>query len=77
MDRAVAASAFVEAIAPNLNTTLAGARWDAACVLTAIADLVGDRLTDHLPACLPRGYALLFGRADLTPPPDSCRPWRL
>ncbi|MFE3875901.1 DUF2267 domain-containing protein [Kitasatospora sp. NPDC059146] len=67
LDRPVGAPAFVEAVAGNLNTTLAGARWDASCVLTALTDLAGEGLTAHLLACLPRGYALLFGRADLTP----------
>ncbi len=54
-------------MARNLNTTLATARWDASCVLTALADLVGEDLTARLLDYLPRGYALLFGRADLTP----------
>ncbi|MFJ9444969.1 DUF2267 domain-containing protein [Kitasatospora sp. NPDC101235] len=63
----VTAPAFVEAVARNLNTTLAAARWDTSCVLTALADLAGANLTARLLAYLPRGYALLFGRADLTP----------
>ncbi|GAB7188642.1 hypothetical protein ATKI12_8473 [Kitasatospora sp. Ki12] len=61
----VAAPAFVEAVAHVLNTSLSGARWDTSSVLAALADLAGDRLTDRLLADLPRGYALLFGRADL------------
>ncbi|MEE1783811.1 DUF2267 domain-containing protein [Streptomyces sp. SP17BM10] len=67
LDRPVTAPAFAEAVARTLHTTLAGARWDASCVLTALADLAGNQLTDRLLAYLPRGYALLFGRADLTP----------
>ncbi|MEU8516713.1 DUF2267 domain-containing protein [Kitasatospora sp. NPDC048722] len=63
----VTAPAFVEAVARNLNTTLEGARWDASSVLTALADLAGAQLTGRLLTYLPRGYALLFGRADLTP----------
>ncbi|MBD0692086.1 DUF2267 domain-containing protein [Streptomyces sp. CBMA123] len=67
LGRPATAPAFVEAVARNLNTTLATARWDASCVLTALADLVGDDLTARLLDYLPRGYALLFGRADLAP----------
>ncbi|MCC9307845.1 DUF2267 domain-containing protein [Kitasatospora sp. RB6PN24] len=59
----VAAPAFVEAVARTLDTSLTSARWDVSSVLTALAD---DHLTDRLLARLPRGYALLFGRADLT-----------
>ncbi|MFJ1707396.1 DUF2267 domain-containing protein [Kitasatospora sp. NPDC088346] len=62
----VAAPAFVEAVARTLKTSLTAARWDASSVLAALTNLVGDRLTDRLLAHLPRGYALLFGRADLT-----------
>ncbi|MEV8100113.1 DUF2267 domain-containing protein [Kitasatospora sp. NPDC085879] len=62
----VAAPAFVEAVARALNTTLTGARWDTSSVLAALADLAGGRLTDSLLAGQPRGYALPFGRADLT-----------
>ncbi|WTG93545.1 DUF2267 domain-containing protein [Kitasatospora sp. NBC_01560] len=61
----VPAPAFVEAVARELDTTLAQARWDASAVLVALGGLVGDRLTDRLLTHLPRGYALLFGRADL------------
>ncbi|MFJ9461633.1 DUF2267 domain-containing protein [Kitasatospora sp. NPDC101447] len=61
----VAAPAFVEAVARALNTSLAGARWDASSVLVALADLAGRQFTDRLLNGLPRGYALLFGRADL------------
>ncbi|MGW4698349.1 DUF2267 domain-containing protein [Kitasatospora cineracea] len=51
------AFAFVESLAHALGTSLAAARWDASSVPAALT----DRLLDHLP----RGYALLFGRADL------------
>ena len=63
----VTAPAFVDAVARNLNTTLAGARWDASCVLATLTELAGEELTDRLLAYLPCGYALLFGRADPTP----------
>ncbi|MEU9079556.1 DUF2267 domain-containing protein [Kitasatospora sp. NPDC048538] len=61
----VAAPAFVEAAARALSTSLTSARWDVSSVLAALADLAGDPLTDRILADLPRGYALLFGRADL------------
>ncbi|MEU9047009.1 MULTISPECIES: DUF2267 domain-containing protein [unclassified Kitasatospora] len=66
LPRPVAAPAFVEAVARALNTSLTGARWDSSSVLAALSDLAGEHLTDRLLAGLPRGYALLFGRADLT-----------
>ncbi|MFJ6141140.1 DUF2267 domain-containing protein [Kitasatospora sp. NPDC092286] len=62
----VDAPAFVEAVARALNTSLNAARWDVSSVLAALTSLAGDHLTDRLLADLPRGYALLFGRADLT-----------
>lgn len=65
LPRPVAAPAFVEAVAHALNTSLTGARWDVSSVLAALDDLAGGHLTDRLLAGLPRGYALLFGRADL------------
>ncbi|MFJ9845319.1 DUF2267 domain-containing protein [Kitasatospora sp. NPDC101155] len=58
----VTAPAFVETLAHTLGTSLTAARWDASSVLTTLTD---DHLTDRLLAHLPRGYALLFGRADL------------
>ncbi|MER7848193.1 DUF2267 domain-containing protein [Kitasatospora sp. NPDC096077] len=61
------APAFVDTVARSLDTSRTGARWGASCVLTALADLAGPEATDRLLAQLPRGYALLFGRADLLP----------
>ncbi|MFD9124723.1 DUF2267 domain-containing protein [Kitasatospora sp. NPDC059571] len=61
----VTAPAFVEAIAHALGTSLTAARWDASSVLAALSTLTDDHLTDRLLTHLPRGYALLFGRADL------------
>ncbi|MFI9365807.1 DUF2267 domain-containing protein [Kitasatospora sp. NPDC053057] len=61
----VSAPAFVEALARTLGTTLTAARWDASSVLTALATVADQDLTDRLLTRLPRGYALLFGRADL------------
>ncbi|MFB7616889.1 DUF2267 domain-containing protein [Kitasatospora sp. NPDC056181] len=62
----VAAPAFVEAVADILGTSLTAARWDTSSVLAAVTDLADDHLTDRILTRLPRGYALLFGRADLT-----------
>ncbi|MFJ2811815.1 DUF2267 domain-containing protein [Kitasatospora sp. NPDC087271] len=61
----VTAPAFVESLARTLGTSLTAARWDASSVLAALTTLTNDTLTDRLLAHLPRGYALLFGRADL------------
>ncbi|MCG6500008.1 DUF2267 domain-containing protein [Kitasatospora sp. A2-31] len=65
----VSAPAFVEALAHALNTSPEAARWDTSSVLAALTDLAGDHLTDRILAQLPRSWALLFGRADLTPVP--------
>ena len=63
----VAAPAFVETVAHALNTSLTTARWDTSSVLAALAALDRDGLIDRILTRLPRGYALLFGRADLAP----------
>ncbi|GLW71450.1 hypothetical protein Kpho02_37490 [Kitasatospora phosalacinea] len=66
LPRPVTAPAFVESLAHALGTSLTAARWDASSVLAALTDLTDDDgLTDRLLDHLPRGYALLFGRADL------------
>ncbi|MFD7987730.1 DUF2267 domain-containing protein [Kitasatospora indigofera] len=65
LPRPVTAPAFVESLAHTLGTSLTAARWDASSVLAALTTLTDDTLTDRLLAHLPRGYALLFGRADL------------
>ncbi|MFD8596026.1 DUF2267 domain-containing protein [Kitasatospora sp. NPDC059646] len=65
LPRPVTAPAFVEGLAHTLGTSLTAARWDASSVLAALTALAGDDLADRLLARLPRGYALLFGRADL------------
>ncbi|MFF2815298.1 DUF2267 domain-containing protein [Kitasatospora cineracea] len=63
LPRPVTAPAFVESLAHALGTSLAAARWDASSAAAALTD--DDDLTDRLLDRLPRGYALLFGRADL------------
>ncbi|CAM5420816.1 hypothetical protein SALBM135S_08839 [Streptomyces alboniger] len=58
---------FVESVAARLEgATPATARWDVSSVLTALAEAVDGELVDRLLDLLPSGYALLFGRAELT-----------
>ncbi|WP_181769209.1 DUF2267 domain-containing protein [Streptomyces albidus (ex Kaewkla and Franco 2022)] len=62
------ASQFVDAVARRMeDATHATARWDVSSVLSAIAELCGEELTDRVLAGLPAGYALLFGRGELSP----------
>jgi uncharacterized protein (DUF2267 family) len=61
------APAFVAAVAGALDATPAEARWHTTSVLAVLSDLAGPSLTDRVLARLPRGYALLFCRAELTP----------
>ncbi|HEV7626707.1 MAG TPA: DUF2267 domain-containing protein [Streptomyces sp.] len=61
------ASQFVESVAQRIEgATPATARWDVSSVLSVLADLCGDELSDRVLASLPPGYALLFGRGELT-----------
>ncbi|GGV53404.1 hypothetical protein GCM10010495_82220 [Kitasatospora herbaricolor] len=64
--RPVPAPALVETVATTLDTTPLHARWDVTSVLSALTHLTGEALTSRILAQLPRGYALLYGRADLT-----------
>ncbi|RAJ66905.1 uncharacterized protein (DUF2267 family) [Streptomyces sp. Amel2xB2] len=60
------AAEFVEAVARRLEgSTSATARWDVSSVLSVLAQVCGDELTEAILADLPAGYALLFGRAEL------------
>ncbi|MFI6035648.1 DUF2267 domain-containing protein [Streptomyces sp. NPDC051315] len=66
--RPQSAPGFVDAIAARIEgATPATARWDVSSVLSVLPKLVGDDLIDRVLAQLPSGYALLFGKADLTP----------
>jgi uncharacterized protein (DUF2267 family) len=61
------APVFVDAVAGQLPTcTGPEARWATSTVLSLIAQLAGEDLSLRLLSELPRGYALLFGRAELT-----------
>jgi uncharacterized protein (DUF2267 family) len=66
--RRLTAAEFVDAIARRIDgATPATARWDVSSVLSVLPSLIGDDLVDRILAQLPPGYALLFGRAELTP----------
>jgi uncharacterized protein (DUF2267 family) len=66
--RRLTAAEFVDAIALRIEgATPATARWDVSSVLSVLPPLIGDDLVDRILAQLPPGYALLFGRAELTP----------
>ncbi|WP_432168178.1 DUF2267 domain-containing protein [Streptomyces sp. bgisy031] len=57
---------FVKDLAARTGATSATVRWDTGSVLTVIGDLAGPSLLDRILTQLPPGYALLFGRAELT-----------
>ncbi|MFJ7967150.1 DUF2267 domain-containing protein [Streptomyces sp. NPDC096324] len=59
---------FVKDLAERTGTTPATTRWDTGAVLAVVARLAGDDLTARITEQLPKGYALLFGRAQLTRP---------
>ncbi|MEV8127722.1 DUF2267 domain-containing protein [Streptomyces sp. NPDC085944] len=58
--------AFVRDLATRTGGTLATTRWDVGSVLGVVARLAGPALLDRVLAQLPPGYAILFGRAELT-----------
>ncbi|MEY9966594.1 uncharacterized protein (DUF2267 family) [Streptacidiphilus sp. MAP12-16] len=57
---------FVKDLATRTGSTPGTARWDTGAVLATITHLTGPGLIDRILAQLPSGYALLFGRAELT-----------
>ncbi|WP_405835262.1 DUF2267 domain-containing protein [Streptomyces sp. NBC_01518] len=57
---------FVNDLAARTGVTPATARWDTGAVLAVVGHLAGPGLLDRLLTQLPSGYALLFGRAELT-----------
>jgi uncharacterized protein (DUF2267 family) len=62
------AARFVDEVASRTpGATPATARWDVSSVLSVLPPLIGDDLVTRILAQLPPGYALLFGRADLSP----------
>ncbi|WP_458244004.1 DUF2267 domain-containing protein [Streptomyces sp. MAI_2237] len=68
--RPLTAAEFVDSVAARVpGATPATARWDVSSVLGVLGELVEEvdaGLIDRVLAQLPRGYALLFGRAELT-----------
>ncbi|MFI6564497.1 DUF2267 domain-containing protein [Streptomyces sp. NPDC050534] len=58
--------AFVKDLATRSGATLGTTRWDTGSVLVAVAALAGPELLTRILRRLPGGYALLFGRAELT-----------
>ncbi|MFI8187269.1 DUF2267 domain-containing protein [Streptomyces sp. NPDC085946] len=66
--RRLTAAEFVDSVAARTEgATPATARWDVGSVLGVLPALVGDDLVTRVLAQLPPGYALLFGRAELSP----------
>ncbi|MCF1598067.1 DUF2267 domain-containing protein [Streptomyces muensis] len=58
--------AFVKDLAARTGATPATTRWDTGSVLCAVAAIAGPDLLTRILRRLPSGYALLFGRAELT-----------
>ena len=59
--------AFVKDLAARTGASQATTRWDTGSVLSAVATCAGPDLITRVLHQLPAGYALLFGRAELTP----------
>ncbi|MEU8592092.1 DUF2267 domain-containing protein [Streptomyces sp. NPDC048664] len=59
--------AFVHDLATRNGTSPATTRWDVGSVFHVIAAHAGPALLTRILRQLPSGYALLFGRAELTP----------
>ncbi|MEU9731791.1 DUF2267 domain-containing protein [Streptomyces sp. NPDC048002] len=57
---------FVRDLAARTGASLATTRWDTGAVLSAVAAHAGPHLTTRILRQLPTGWALLFGRAELT-----------
>lgn len=58
--------AFVKDLAARTGASLATTRWDTGSVFSAVAAYAGSDLLTRILGQLPSGYALLFGRAELT-----------
>ncbi|MFF4259397.1 DUF2267 domain-containing protein [Streptomyces sp. NPDC001663] len=57
---------FVKDLAARIGGSPATTRWDTGTVFRVVAQLAGETLLSRILAQLPSGYALLFGRAELT-----------
>lgn len=63
----LSASEFVDCVADRVEgATHATARWHVSSVLSVAAGVCGEELTDRVLASLPPGYAILFGRGELS-----------
>ncbi|MCI3928026.1 DUF2267 domain-containing protein [Streptomyces sp. AN091965] len=58
--------AFVKDLAARTGASPATTRWDTGSVFAAVTAHAGPALTTRILHRLPSGYALLFGRAELT-----------
>ncbi|WP_089117593.1 DUF2267 domain-containing protein [Streptomyces sp. SS07] len=58
---------FIQDLATRSGASLATTRWDTGAVLADVAAHAGAGLTSRILHQLPSGWALLFGRAELTP----------
>ncbi|WP_153543421.1 DUF2267 domain-containing protein [Streptomyces sp. RB17] len=58
--------AFVNDLAARTGASQATTRWDTGSVFSAVAAHAGPDLLTRILRRLPSGYALLFGRAELT-----------
>ncbi|MFD7166646.1 DUF2267 domain-containing protein [Streptomyces violascens] len=59
--------AFVKDLSTRTGASLATTRWDTGSVFSAVSAYAGPDLITRILHQLPTGYALLFGRAELTP----------
>ena len=59
--------AFAKDLAARTGASLATTRWDTGSVFSAVAAHASPDLITRILGRLPTGYALLFGRAELTP----------
>jgi uncharacterized protein (DUF2267 family) len=57
---------FVKDLATRTGGTPATTRWDTGAVLAVVGQLAGSGLIGRILTQLPPGYALLFGRPELT-----------
>ncbi|MFE0382296.1 DUF2267 domain-containing protein [Streptomyces inhibens] len=62
--------AFVKDLAARTGAALATTRWDTGAAFSTVAALAGPDLLTRILRQLPSGFALLFGRAELTPTPE-------
>ncbi|WP_329112148.1 DUF2267 domain-containing protein [Streptomyces sp. NBC_01353] len=58
---------FVKDLAARTGASLATTRWDTGSVFSAVTAYARPDLITRILRQLPTGYALLFGRAELTP----------